>query len=234
MARIGDLTRLGVRRVISCPRLLAGRKVASTSGRRPARSRAGSPQRRSPGTMRQVSASTSDLCPGGRVRAYSLGEKAAPRLAEHVVTGAYPERVQETVSSGSSKKCRSPRPLAPRSCWATGFDNASLSSRCGHVNPLRSQRRWRYLRLMKSRSSPKRPPTHGASALPTRRKSGRAGDCVVQGARQVKRSSRPSPSPTVANPRRSRIGADIDPAMTVSAGVPRSTAASQRARTSAR
>jgi hypothetical protein len=52
--------------------------------------------------------------------------------------------------------------------------------------------------------------------------------------RYERSSSRQSIQPTIEKPRRSRIGRDISPALTVRTGVPRLTAASQRARTSAR
>ena len=61
-----------------------------------------------------------------------------------------------------------------------------------------------------------------------------AGAVTHESANHEKRSERTSPQPTVAKPSRSRTGPDIAPAATVSAGVPRSTAASHRARTSAR
>lgn len=62
----------------------------------------------------------------------------------------------------------------------------------------------------------------------------RRGQGTLAGEGSGKRSSRQSIQPTIVKPSRSRIGRDMRPAPTVSAGVPDPTAASQRARTSAR
>jgi hypothetical protein len=55
-------------------------------------------------------------------------------------------------SFGSPKKCRSPRPLAPKSCWATGSDNTSLSPRRRYVKPTTCNRQRR--RLLTPTESP--------------------------------------------------------------------------------
>ena len=69
MARIEDLARLGVRRVIRCPPPRdAARSPRPRAGARP---EADSPQRRSPGTKRPCRRARATCSPGGLVKAYS-------------------------------------------------------------------------------------------------------------------------------------------------------------------
>ncbi len=95
MACVEDLACLGVRRVIRCPRLLV-----APQGRLDFRREIGSEPVRLGDEVRERCGSVGEHQrpePRRSREGVLLGEKAAPRLAEHVVTGAYPECIDEIV-----------------------------------------------------------------------------------------------------------------------------------------